>query len=203
MKKLNNFNDAESLADINKVISNCTKCSLYKLKTKDVPGSGSAKAEIVFIGEAPGRAEDLEGEPFIGAAGKFLDEMIKHIGLDRKDVFITNILKHRPPANRDPLPEEIKVCCAHLFRQLEIIKPKLIVFLGRHALNQFFPDLKISEVHGKSFKKDWPTGTRDTEIKKQQFLALYHPAAALYNGSKRATLIKDFEEIPKLLKKIK
>lgn len=195
MQKTDDFNNAETLSDINSLISDCKKCELYKTKTKDVPGIGNEKAEIVFIGEAPGKNEDLEGEPFVGAAGKFLTEMIEEIRMTRKDVYIANVLKHRPPNNRDPLPEEIEACWPYLQRQLEIINPSLIVFLGRHALNRFFPSLKISEAHGKAFRKEW-------QGKKQVFLALYHPAAALYNGGMRETLKEDFNKIPKLLKKI-
>lgn len=195
MQKIDYLNSAETLSDIETAISSCKNCELYKTKTKDVPGTGSKKADVVFIGEAPGKQEDIEGIPFIGTAGKFLTEMIEEVGLTRDDVFIANVLKHRPPNNRDPLPNEIDACWPYLKKQLEIINPKLIVFLGRHALNRFFPSLKISESHGKAFRKEW-------QGKKQVFLALYHPAAALYNGSMRDILKEDFTKIPKLIKKI-
>jgi uracil-DNA glycosylase len=202
MTKLNIFSDAQTLEELNKIISNCKKCSLYKTKTTDVPGSGNPSAEIVFIGEAPGKEEDLRGEPFVGAAGKFLEEMLLGIGLSRKDVFITNVLKHRPPNNRDPEPAEIEACWPYLIKQLEMIQPKLIIFLGRHALNRFFPELKISEVHGQAFRKKFNPENEKEPGDEQVFLALYHPAAALYNGSMRQTLITDFNKIPALLNKI-
>lgn len=196
---MTNENDISCVSDLGKLaelVSICTKCELYKTKNKDVVGDGSPKAEVMFIGEAPGKNEDLEGKPFVGAAGKFLSEMLDGIGLERKEIYIANVLKHRPPENRDPLPDEIEACWPYLAKQIEIISPKLIVFLGRHSLNRFFPSAKISEVHGKAFRKPW-------QGKEQVFLALYHPAAALYNGGMRQTLIEDFNKIPKILKKIK
>lgn len=186
---------ALNLAELEERISVCTRCPLHKTKTKDVPGCGSNKAKILFIGEAPGKEEDLKGEPFVGAAGKFLTEMIEGIGLAREDVFIANVLKHRPPNNRDPLPDEIAACWPYLRRQIEIISPLLIVFLGRHAMNRFFPEFVISKVHGKAFKKEF-------NGKKRNFLALYHPAAALYNGGMRSVLKEDFSNIPKILREI-
>lgn len=196
---MTNENDISCVSDLGKLaelVSICTKCELYKTKNKDVVGDGNPKAEVMFIGEAPGKNEDLEGIPFVGAAGKFLSEMLDGIGLERKEIYIANVLKHRPPENRDPLPDEIEACWPYLAKQIEIISPKLIVFLGRHSLNRFFPSAKISEVHGKAFRKPW-------QGKEQVFLALYHPAAALYNGGMRQTLIEDFNKIPKILKKIK
>lgn len=196
---MTNENDISCVSDLGKLaelVSICTKCELYKTKNKDVVGDGSPKAEVMFIGEAPGKNEDLEGKPFVGAAGKFLSEMLDGIGLERKEIYIANVLKHRPPENRDPLPDEIEACWPYLAKQIEIISPKLIVFLGRHSLNRFYPSAKISEVHGKAFRKPW-------QGKEQVFLALYHPAAALYNGGMRQTLIEDFNKIPKILKKIK
>lgn len=195
---MTNKNDSLNVSDLGelaKLVSVCQKCELYKTKNKDVFGVGNTKAEILFIGEAPGKKEDLEGEPFIGAAGKFLGEMLESIKLTREDVYIANVLKHRPPENRDPLPGEIEACWPYLAKQIELISPKLIIFLGRHALNRFFPAAKISEVHGEAFQKEW-------QGKDQDFLALYHPAAALYNGGMRQTLIGDFNKIPKILKKI-
>ena len=172
------------------------KCELKNTATQGVPGDGSATSEIVFIGEAPGKAEDIQGTPFIGAAGKFLDQMLEEIKLKREDVYITNIVKYRPPNNRDPLPEEKEACREWLLEELDIIKPKLIVFLGRHSMNDFFPGEKISQVHGKILKKEIKG------IDTPYFYALYHPAAALYNGGMRETLISDFKKIPLILKKI-
>jgi len=186
---------ADSLSAINALIAKCERCSLYKTKTKDVPGVGSEKADVMFIGEAPGKDEDLQGEPFVGRAGQLLTELIQGLGWERKDVYIANVLKHRPPSNRDPLPEEAEMCWLYLRRQIELIDPKLIVFLGRHAMNRFFPTLKISVCHGKAFRKDF-------NGRKQVFYALYHPAVAIYNSNMKETLQADFNRIPKVLKKI-
>jgi len=150
----------------------------------------------VFIGEAPGASEDKQGVPFVGASGKFLDEMLADIGLFRADVFITNVVKCRPPENRDPMPEEVRICTeAYLWRQLEVLKPKVLVTLGRHAMYRFLPlTKKISDVHG------LPTHITNPYIgDTYTLLPLYHPAAALYNGSMRATLKEDFQNIQKVL----
>lgn len=173
------------------------KCPLRDTAKQAVWGNGSPTAEIVFIGEAPGKKEDELGVPFVGAAGKFLDEMLQEIKLKREDIYITNIVKYRPPENRDPSPEEKADCRDWLLDELKLISPKLIVFLGRHAMSNFFPAEQISKVHGKLLVKafkDMPT---------KYFYALYHPAAALYNGGMRETLMADFKKIPKILKSIK
>ncbi len=174
---------------------NCA-CELRKTATKPVFGDGNPHTEVVFIGEAPGKKEDETGVPFIGAAGKFLNEMLESIGMKRENIYITNIVKYRPPNNRDPLPEEKDACKDWLHEELNIIAPKLIVFLGRHSMNHFFPDLKISDAHGKLIIKKF------AGINTHYFLPLYHPAAALYNGGMRAELMKDFKKIPLALKKI-
>lgn len=167
-------------------------CSeLSQQATQLVFGTGSVDAEIVFIGEAPGKKEDETGEPFVGAAGKFLNEMLSTIGLKRSDVYITNIVKYRPPNNRDPLPEEKLAFLPYLKKQLEIINPKLIITLGRHSMDAILPGLKISSDHG-----------QPKSIKGKMFLPLFHPAAALYNGGLRQTLIDDFARIPLILDKI-
>lgn len=172
------------------------KCELKKTATQPVPGDGNPNAEIVFIGEAPGKSEDEQGRPFVGAAGKFLAEMLENIGLKREEIYITNIVKYRPPNNRDPLPEEKDACREWLIEELNFINPKLIIFLGRHSMNDFFPLEKISAIHGKLLVKKFP------QIETKYFLPLYHPAAALYNGDMRETLIADFKKIPKILKEI-
>lgn len=164
---------------------------LVKGATQPVFGEGSVDADIVFIGEAPGKREDATGQPFVGAAGRFLDEMLKMIGLNRKDIYITNIVKYRPPNNRDPLPEEKSAFLPFLQSQLDIIQPKLTVTLGRHSLNCFLPDLQISKVHG-----------QPKRFKDRVYLPLFHPAAALYNGSMRQTLIDDFAKLPLILEKV-
>jgi DNA polymerase len=178
----------EQLEQLNKKMLACSKCALRAGCTQVVPGKGSADAEIMFIGEGPGKKEDELGVPFVGAAGKFLDEMLASIKLKREEIYIANVVKCRPPENRDPLPEEAEACWPWLLDQIKIIEPKLIVFLGRHSMGRFFYNEKISDVHGKLLIKN-----------KQHFFALYHPAAALYNGSMRATLLADFAKIPKAL----
>ncbi len=189
------ISNASSLSEINTLISKCKRCPLYSTKTNDVTGVGSENADILFIGEAPGKEEDLKGEPFVGSAGKFLNEMLTSIGLKREDIYIANVLKHRPPDNRDPRPEEAEACWPFLKRQIEVIDPKIIVFLGRHSMNRFFPSLQISKVHGTAFKKEFYG-------KKRVFMALYHPAAALYNGGLKKTLLEDFAKIPLIIEKI-
>ena len=174
-----------------RIINNDVCSNLRSSATQLVLGDGNPDAQIIFIGEAPGKQEDIQGKPFVGASGKFLSEMLEGIGMKREDVYITNIVKYRPPNNRDPLPEEIKAFMPYLFEQIEIIKPKLIVFLGRHAMTVFLPELKISHVHGQPKRKNG-----------QVYLPLYHPAAALYNGSMRQTLTEDFSKIPAILTKI-
>jgi DNA polymerase len=192
--------DEKKLREIETSINKCEKCPLFKTRINAVPGSGTSTSGIVFIGEAPGAREDKIGEPFVGAAGKFLDEMLEEIKLKRGDVFITNVVKCRPPDNRDPFPEEVKICTEnYLWNQLEVLNPKVIITLGRHAMYRFIPaDKKISEVHGMLFDLKSPKTGRYFKV-----LPLYHPAAALYNGSMRKVLKKDFNKIPKILGKIK
>ena len=174
---------------------NC-RCQLKETATQAVFGSGNPESDIIFIGEAPGKNEDIKGIPFVGAAGKFLDEMLENIGKKRDDIYITNIVKYRPPNTRDPEPKEKEDCNEWLINEIKIISPKLIVFLGRHSMLRFFPTEKISEIHGKLLIKN------TSELGKQAFLPLYHPAAALYNGGMRQVLIHDFKMIPKALEKI-
>jgi uracil-DNA glycosylase len=177
-------------------IKSCRKCHLRDTCTQVVPGEGSEKAEVMFIGEGPGENEDRQGRPFVGAAGKFLEEMLSLISKKREDVFIGNVLKCRPPGNRDPLPEEVAACWPWMIDQIKTIKPKLIVTLGRHAMERFLPNQRISQIHGKVLRREIPG------MGKQIFYALYHPAAALYQGSLRETLKADFKKIPKVLKAI-
>ena len=158
---------------------------LAETATQLVLGDGNPDADIVFIGEAPGKQEDEQGLPFVGASGRFLNEMLATAGLERSDVYITNIVKYRPPNNRDPLPDEKREFWPFLMRQLEVIQPKVIITLGRHSGTVFIPDLVISRDHGKP---------RKVTYHESEFLVipLYHPAAALYNGGMRQTLIDDF-----------
>jgi uracil-DNA glycosylase len=157
-----------------------------------VMGDGTPDAEIVFVGEAPGKNEDEQGLPFVGAAGKFLNEMLAGIALQRQDIYITNIVKYRPPNNRDPLPEEKKAFWPFLIRQLDVIEPVVIVTLGRHSMEYFLPGLKISQIHGEPKRIQF--GERKIVI-----VPLFHPAAALYNGSLRQTLIDDFSRLPRIV----
>jgi DNA polymerase len=184
---------SQQLDDIRqKILDDKVTPELAKGATQLVFGVGSPDAEIVFIGEAPGKNEDLKGEPFVGAAGRFLDEMLAMIDLKREDVYITNIVKYRPPNNRDPYPDEKQEFLPYLESQLEAIQPKLVVTLGRHSLNCFLPDLQISRCHG-----------QPKRYKGRVYLPLFHPAAALYNGDMKQTLIDDFASIPAILEKIK
>jgi uracil-DNA glycosylase family 4 len=179
------FPDLESLSAAVKV---CERCDLHVGRTKAVPGEGSVEAEVVFVGEGPGFHEDQQGRPFVGQAGNLLEEMIKAIGMRRSDVFIANLLKCRPPNNRDPEPTEAAACFPYLKQQLALIEPRLVVLLGRYALNAFFPEKKISLARGVSCRLNGRT-----------FLPVYHPAAALRQFRLRHVLAEDFRMIPKLL----
>lgn len=183
---------ADQLEEIKQgVLDNKVCPDLAASATQLVFGDGNPDADIVFVGEAPGKNEDLQGKPFVGAAGKFLNEMLDTIGLKREDIYITNIVKYRPPENRDPLPAEKDAFLPYLQAQIEVIQPKLVIPLGRHSMNCFLPDLQISKVHG-----------QPKRFKGMVYLPLYHPAAALYNGGMRSTLLDDFARIPIILEKI-
>ena len=171
----------------------CTKCDLYKNTTKGVPGEGNPHAEVMFVGEAPGYHEDRQGRPFVGPAGAFLNELLASIGLDRTSVYITNVVKHRPPDNRDPLPEEIAACSDYLAEQIAAINPKVIVTLGRYSMARFFPTAKISQIHGQAKLIDG-----------RLIVAMYHPAAALHQAALKQTVIDDFKRaIPAALAEAK
>lgn len=190
------MNRSEELKTLQQKHHEACECDLKKTALQPVFGDGNPDAKIVFIGEAPGKKEDEEGRPFVGAAGKFLAEMLGIIGMRREDIYITNIVKYRPPNNRDPEEHEKKECAEWLHAELEFIKPDLIIFLGRHSMTHFLPELTISTVHGKLVHRKIPN------MNTEYFLPLYHPAAALYNGGMRATLIEDFKKIPKILEMI-
>lgn len=181
-----------ALTDLYKEIAICHKCEIAKARTHAVPGEGAEKADIMFIGEAPGWHEDQQGRPFVGPAGQFLDELLASISLSRQDVYITNVIKTRPPDNRDPLPIEINNCRSWLERQLQIISPKIIVTLGRYSMAMFFPGKSISKIHGTAQEHNGVV-----------YFAMYHPAAALHQGSLRETIIQDIKKLPPLLTKIK
>lgn len=169
-------------------IKACTACPLHRSARQGVPGDGSGESGIFFLGEAPGYNEDVQGRPFVGAAGQLLDELLAGIGLDRSKVFITNVVRHRPPENRDPLPDEVAACDMWLRRHLEVLKPRVIVTLGRHAMYKFFPAESISRIHGKARTHDGLT-----------IFPIYHPAAALHQPALRQALEADFAALAHLL----
>ena len=181
-----------ALSDLYQEIAVCQRCELAKYRTRAVPGEGSENAEIMFIGEAPGWHEDQQGRPFVGPAGQFLDKLLASIGLKREQVYITNVVKGRPPDNRDPLPTEIAACRKWLDRQIELICPKMVVTLGRYSMAMFFPGKSISKIHGTAQK-------RDDVI----YYAMYHPAAALHQQSLRQAIEADILKIPPLLAEAK
>ena len=176
------------LAIIAEEIRACTACGLHQTRTQAVPGSGAADAALVFIGEAPGAQEDQQGVPFVGQAGKLLDQHLARIGVDRQDVYIANVLKCRPPDNRPPRKGEIAACSPYLARQLDVIRPQVVVTLGRFPLNWFCSDLRITQVHGQVQQVDGWT-----------IYPVYHPAAAFRRNAWREALARDFERIPQLL----
>jgi DNA polymerase len=173
-----------------KIINDAVCPYLAAQATQLVMGSGNPDADIVLIGEAPGKKEDEQGVPFVGAAGKFLNTMLEAAGMTREDVYITNIVKYRPPNNRDPLPGEKAAFLPYLIRQLEIINPKAIMTLGRHSMEYFLPEEKISQVHGTVVRKK--VVYHDETEHEWLLIPLYHPAAALYNGALRQALLDDF-----------
>lgn len=182
----------DSLEKIAAEVAACQGCPLARTRTHTVPGCGDPRPEIMFIGEGPGKNEDQQGKPFVGAAGKVLDDLLAGIKLKREDVFIANVIKCRPPLNRDPLPEEASACAHFLERQIALLQPKIIILLGRHAMDRFLPGLKISEAHGKPKRKNG-----------QVYFPIYHPAATIYQRNLREVLEKDFSKIPKLIALIK
>jgi DNA polymerase len=194
---------ARQLDDIRQQILDNKVCpELAAGATQLVFADGNPDADIVFIGEAPGKHEDEQGKPFVGAAGRFLNEMLEGIGLKREDIYITNIVKYRPPNNRDPWPDEKKAFLPYLQAQLEVIQPKIVATLGRHSMNCFLPDLQISKVHGEPKRIRIQMKQHSDEPLELVILPLFHPAAALYNGGMRQTLIDDFSRIPQILEKL-
>ena len=179
------MSDLDAVAD---EVCACTKCLLHRGRTKAVPGEGPADASIMFIGEGPGFHEDQQGRPFVGTAGRFLEELLASISLSREDVFITNVVKCRAPGNRDPLPEEIESCKAFLDQQIELIQPRLIVTLGRFSMARAFPGARISRIHGQPRK-----------ISGIIYYPMYHPAAALHQPSLRRTIEEDMKRLPDVL----
>jgi len=177
-----------TLVEIRAEIAQCTKCPLANGRKNTVPGEGPADAEIMFIGEGPGFYENEQGKPFVGQAGKFLDELLESAGLKRERVFITNVVKCRPPGNRDPEPIELEACATYLDRQITILNPKVIVTLGRHSMGKYLPNAKISQIHGRSA---WVRG--------QLIVAMYHPAAGLHQPNLKSTIVADFRRLPEII----
>jgi DNA polymerase len=180
----------DSLTQIAGEVTVCEKCKLHATRKKSVPGDGPANARIMFIGEGPGFHENEQGKPFVGAAGKFLSELLASIGMKREEVFITNVVKCRPPQNRDPEPDELKACNAYLERQIALIKPKVIVTLGRYSMEKFFPGAKISAIHGQA-----------RTMGGRLVVAMFHPAAALHQPQYRSLIEQDFKKLPELIAK--
>jgi uracil-DNA glycosylase family 4 len=178
----------QALRQVADEIRVCTKCELHRTRTKAVPGEGPANARVMFIGEAPGWNEDQQGRPFVGAAGRFLEELLASAGMKRDEVFITNVVKSRPPGNRDPLPDEIAACAPYLERQIEVIDPEVIVTLGRFSMARWFPGERISRIHG-----------QPKRVGRRLIVPMYHPAAALHQQSLRTTIEEDFARLPKIL----
>jgi uracil-DNA glycosylase family 4 len=177
-----------ALAQLCEEIIACRGCELAEYRTKVVPGEGAEDADLLFIGEAPGWHEDQQGRPFIGPAGQFLDQLLASIGLRREEVYIANVIKCRPPQNRDPLPAEIQNCSKWLDRQIEIIQPQMVITLGRYSLARYFPNESIGKIHGKPRKSEGVI-----------YYPMYHPAAALHQGSLRRTIETDMLRIPQIL----
>ncbi len=169
----------------------CTLCRLHETRTKSVPGEGNPATEVVFVGEGPGLNEDRQGRPFVGQAGALLTDLLASIGWTREEVFITNVVKCRPPGNRDPEPDEITACAPFLARQLEALDPALVVTLGRFSMARFNPGARIGQVHGTFQRADPASGAP-----RALTFAMYHPAAALHQGSLKATLFRDMEAVP-------
>jgi DNA polymerase len=182
--------DEQKLEKLAKQIKVCTRCELHRARTEAVPGEGPAHAEIMLIGEGPGASEDKQGRPFVGASGRFLDQLLEQAGVTRTDVFITNVVKCRPPGNRDPFPDEIEICTSnYLQHQIELVNPSIIVTLGRHSMGLFFKGAKITQIHGQMRK-----------VSERFVIAMYHPAAALHRLSLKSEVMADFAKLPDLLK---
>lgn len=178
----------ETLAQIAKEVSVCMSCALHESRKKSVPGEGPADAEIMFIGEGPGFHENEQGRPFVGASGKFLDQLLAQAGVTRSEVFIANVVKCRPPENRDPLPDELSACDAYLERQIAAINPSIIVTLGRFSMGKYTQGAKISQIHGQMRK-----------VGERYVISMFHPAAALHQAALKPAILADFAKLPELL----
>ncbi len=178
----------DSLDQVAAEVRVCVKCPLSQSRTHAVPGEGPADARVMFVGEGPGYHEDRQGRPFVGASGHYLEQLLASIGIRREDVFITNVVKCRPPGNRDPLPDEIAACSDYLTRQLALIRPDVVVTLGRHSMGRFFPGQSITRIHG-----------QPKRIGDAYYLPMFHPAAALRRPEWQSAMEEDIRQIPKLL----
>jgi DNA polymerase len=181
-------NAAEELQKIREEVKTCTDCALHKTRKHAVPGEGPAEVQVMCIGEGPGYHENEQGKPFVGQAGRFLDELLAQAGLNRDEVFITNVVKCRPPNNRDPLPEELAACRKYLDRQIALLDPKVIVTLGRHSMARFVEGQRISQIHG-----------REHKIEGRNVVTMYHPAAALHQPALKDDLLRDFAHLKRFL----
>lgn len=179
---------AEAIQQVANEVTGCKLCDLHRTATRGVPGEGPVNAEIMLIGEAPGFYEDQQGRPFVGASGKFLEELLSRAGIKRSEVFITNVVKHRPPSNRDPEPGELLACRSFIERQIEAINPKVIVTLGRFSMALFLVNAKISQIHGKA-----------TWIKGRLIVPMFHPAAALHQPDLKDAVLADFAKLPRYI----
>jgi DNA polymerase len=195
--RISGVTDAERRAALEAIaaeVRDCTRCRLHTTRTNAVPGEGDPSTEVVFVGEGPGQNEDREGRPFVGRAGGLLVNLLAHIGWTRDDVFITNIVKCRPPGNRDPEPDEVETCAPYLRRQLDVLDPAMIVTLGRHSMGRFMPGARISQAHGTVRPADPSTGAPDATV-----FAMYHPAAALRTPAIERESYEDVARIPAVL----
>jgi len=180
--------DQMTIEQLEAAVRACTLCRLHEGRTVAVPGEGPAQVEIMFIGEGPGFHEDRQGRPFVGAAGQFLEELLAGVGMTRQQVYITNVIKCRPPGNRDPLPDELAACAPYLDRQIELIRPKIIVTLGRYSMYRYFPGQSVSRVHGQAKR-----------VGDALVVAMFHPAAALHQPKWRPVVEADFKKLPALI----
>lgn len=185
------MNPEQVLENVAEEVSVCTDCKLHHSRKLGVPGEGPVDAEIVFIGEGPGFHENIQGRPFVGAAGEFLEELLSTIGMTRDEVFITNVVKCRPPGNRDPQPGELEACSSYLDRQLRAINPKVVVTLGRFSMARYISNAKISEIHGQPIK-----------VRGLLVVPFYHPAAALHRPSLRSVVEEAFAALPELIENV-
>lgn len=186
------FAHEERLEEIATQVRACTRCELWRTRTNAVPGEGNPCAEVMFVGEGPGYHEDRQGRPFVGAAGQYLNELLIRVGLRREEVYITNVVKCRPPGNRDPLPDEIAACAPYLEEQLAIIQPRIVVTLGRYSMARWFPNEKISRIHGQARR-----------FGSLVVVPMYHPAAALHQPALKELVERDFEKLRSILAQVR